>query len=106
MSFRHSRRRFLLGLAATLGALAAGRPPRLGLGPLAGAYAALVPQEADPARLAALLTARLGRPVERAGVRAFATAIREDFARGDTVRLQGWILARTECRLALWRELT
>ena len=29
---------------------------------------------------------------------ALGARVREDFARGDTVRLEGWVLARSECR--------
>jgi hypothetical protein len=32
-------------------------------------------------------------------VRRLRARCREDFARGDTVRIDGWVLARTECRL-------
>jgi hypothetical protein len=32
-------------------------------------------------------------------VRWLRARCRQDFARGDTVLIDGWVLARTECRL-------
>jgi hypothetical protein len=64
---------------------------------LGRAYLRRHPEEASAAGLALALERRLpgGMPPERALRRACA----EDFAAGDTLRLDGWVLARSECRL-------
>jgi hypothetical protein len=109
------RRSFLALAALALAAL--GAPGRaLGLGRRSGpgnvdprsaravarAYLAAAPEDADRARLRAALAARLGEDFARADARAIAAAIRGDFAAGDVVVVQGWLLARTECRVCAW----
>jgi hypothetical protein len=65
-------------------------------------YLAQVPEDADPDRLAAIL---LGEQGANAGMSAdalrarFALARMRDFEAGDTVIVDGWVLARTEARL-------
>lgn len=66
-------------------------------------YLAIAPGEADPVRLAATLPA-LRDPVAQR--RALDAARRRDFAAGDTVILDGWILARSEARLCALAALT
>jgi len=108
-SIRSSRRRFLAGLAGAFAGLAVGglgggrgARPR---GALAAAYARIAPEEVSPSLLGARLEGRLGRAPERVGPAALARAIREDFDRGETLCVEGWILSRTECRFWLWRDL-
>jgi hypothetical protein len=116
------RRRFLLGLglgvmAATLAATGWAKPTWMrravvqeligdlkGVRAIGARYLALAPEERDAARLARLLFAGIAearRPF--AGVDALRRAIgahrERDFAAGDTVLVDGWILARTEARL-------
>lgn len=103
------RRRALLALGG-LGALAwlvpglraaRARPrgpgallPPLGPGAAAvgRAYLARHPEEADPARLAAHVAA--------ARARGFAAQARADFEVGDAVQVRGYLLARSELRVA------
>lgn len=85
------------------------RPERL-LSDLGGAraigrrYLALAPQEAAPGLLARCLDAETGAGAcGEAGPERLRRALdeqrRRDFAAGDTVVIDGWILARTEARL-------
>ncbi len=70
-------------------------------------YLRMVPEERSIDTLLALIQQRLSDPdnlmkdtsVEQ--IRAeIARGVREDFACGRTSRVQGWVLARTEARLA------
>jgi hypothetical protein len=55
------------------------------------------PDDSQPAVLArGLQRAATGDPA--AARAALRTQVRQDFARGDTVLLDGWVLARSECR--------
>jgi hypothetical protein len=67
---------------------------------VARAYLRMTPAEAEPETLRTLLTAR----VESDGSQ-LAQVIRADFARPDTVAINGWIVSRTEARLAALRFL-
>jgi choline dehydrogenase-like flavoprotein len=73
---------------------------------LGRAYLARFPGEADRDRIAAAILASLAAPPARdaSALRAPVRArIRGDFRAGATVTLDGWILSRTEARLAaLW----
>jgi hypothetical protein len=71
---------------------------------LGRAYLARAPGEADPVRLAAAIIAGLGAPVDDERLPALIRArVRADFAAGDIVTIDGWVLSRTEARLAaLW----
>ena len=69
-------------------------------------YLQIAPEEADPARLAALLQRAVPEfAVATKGdefccdAEALRKAFAEDYARGDTVYLGGWLFARTELRL-------
>jgi hypothetical protein len=73
---------------------------------LGRAYLAETPEEASPPLLACCIgeacgaepgmLAALPEPALR---RTLADAVRRDFARGDTVVVRGWVLARSEARL-------
>ena len=54
--------------------------------------------DAAGARLLADEVRRAGGGDPAAARAALGARVREDFARGDTVRLEGWVLARSECR--------
>lgn len=41
---------------------------------------------------------RVGAGDPEAARRALRARVRQDFARGDTVMIEGWVLARSECR--------
>ena len=72
---------------------------------LGRAYVARFPQEIDRARLAAAVMASLPAPAPDGGAlrRLLRARIRGDFRDGATIALDGWILSRTEARLAaLW----
>lgn len=122
MTFRLSRRRFILSLAAALAPVglvgfAWTNFPSLRraaleslLSDISGAraigvrYLALAPEEANRTALAASLFSGFseppGSPIEFARLRStLATQRDRDFAAGDTVVIGGWILARTEARL-------
>jgi hypothetical protein len=122
MTFRLSRRSFILSIAATLAPVglvgfAWTNFPILRraaleslLTDIAGAraiglrYLAIAPEEADRAALAALLFSGFseppGSPIEFARLRGTLAEQRDrDFAAGDTVVIGGWIVARTEARL-------
>ncbi len=60
-------------------------------------YLARYPDDALPAALAQDLR-RAGAGDPAAARRALGARVRDDFERGDTVALDGWILARSECR--------
>lgn len=67
-------------------------------------YLAAVPEDADPARLAAQLFQGMQdvpyAPAEWAALRRrIRERLQQDFASGDTLIVDGWILARTEARL-------
>lgn len=77
---------------------------RSGAFAIGNAYVALRPEETSPERLASAIVK--GRPFPPAGrdgdrdLRDFVrAAIRDDFARGATVTLDGWTLSVTEARL-------
>lgn len=67
---------------------------------VAKAYLLLTPAESQADTLRALLRAR----VEADGSQ-LTQVIRADFARPDTVALNGWVVSRTEARLATLRYL-
>lgn len=73
------------------------------------AYLALVPEEGDIGRLSRLLfPGSSGSPGSRTGddwLRYLADRVREDFAEGDTVLLEGWLLSRTEARASALARL-
>lgn len=71
--------------------------PRQGMD-LGQAYLDLHPQEADLDQLAAALHLQ---PDQHADVArdSFQSLVKQDFDRGDTVTLRGWVLARSEGRL-------
>jgi hypothetical protein len=129
MTFRLTRRRFILSLAAMLApvglvSFAWTNFPSLRraaieslLSDIAGAraiglrYLALAPEEADRAALAAALFSGFAEPpaspIEFARLRRTLAAQRDrDFAAGDTVVIGGWILARTEARLCALATLS
>lgn len=56
-------------------------------------YLATHPDDADPEALLAALP-----PVDGDPTAAAAALVRSDFARGDTVVVDGWVLARSEAR--------
>jgi hypothetical protein len=69
------------------------------------AYLGRHPEEADAARLAALLERQLReRGAASLGERV-ARRVRQDFAEGATVHVKGWILSRTEARLCALQAL-
>jgi hypothetical protein len=65
--------------------------------------------EPDPLRLASSLVETFPRSVDRAGPeelrRLVDQRIREDFAGGRTVLIDGWVLSRTEVQLCALRRL-
>lgn len=99
----------LTGLALAVGpvpALALARPsPAARLTRLLGdpesareigrAYLQTAPGDGNRERLTTQLAARLDRPTRD----TLAASCREDFARGRTVMVNGWVLAETEARL-------
>lgn len=64
-------------------------------GKLGRLYCARYPAEAEVENLARSLRTTL-----TAGTDTFADVIAEDFAAGNTVHLDGWVLSRTEARQA------
>jgi hypothetical protein len=124
----HTTRRLLLtglgyaGLAATLRAracwAAVGAPDdaiatlrgllddRAQARVLGAGYRALCPAESEPGVLARLILQRVA-PAERSDgapsrdwlLPALDRCVRAEFGAGDTVRVGGWILARSEARL-------
>jgi len=77
------------------------------------AYAALFPQEMGAGLpeliLSSLPPERRTAAVadDRALAAGLAARVRDDFAQGHTVTIDGWLLSRTEARLcALWRWVT
>ena len=87
-------------LAARLGRVLRDRDSACVVG---AAYLAHVPAEAAPALLVAHLRAGLGDvvPPRDAALRVVLEArVRRDFVEGATCRLDGWVLSRTEARLA------
>jgi hypothetical protein len=90
-------------LAATLRSLVYDRAAARRLGQL---YIHQVPVEDDPRILARLTAASLGAQqadviaLDRTSLRHRLDArVRGDFASGNTVQLDGWVLSRTEARL-------
>ncbi len=71
-----------------------------GLVEVAKEYLRLAPDEATAAALRVLLGQRI-----QDGGSTLEQVIQADFARSDTVALNGWILSRTEARLAALRYL-
>lgn len=72
---------------------------------LGRAYLARFPEDADRARLAAAIMMSLSGEAQDGGAlrQRLRARIRGDFRDGATVALGGWILSRTEARLAaLW----
>lgn len=67
--------------------------------PVGERYLQLHRREADLDTLAQLLLDRIPHAIVDDLVRALSSAVREDFARGDLVNLDGWLLSRTELRL-------
>ena len=61
------------------------------------AYLSEHPGERDPGFLHAVTLKGAGEGPR--AVRWLRARCRDDFSRGDTVRIDGWVLARTECRL-------
>jgi hypothetical protein len=55
------------------------------------------PEERDPGFLHAATLAGAGKGKRNAA--ALRARSRDDFRRGDTVLIEGWVLSRTECRL-------
>jgi hypothetical protein len=73
---------------------------------LGRSYRAQFPKEARPAVLTGLLCSSLGlgaqgiaAPDSDALLSRLDARVREEFGRGDTVQVNGWVLARTEARL-------
>lgn len=62
------------------------------------AYLEKAGDEADPAKLVALIMGE-GGTVEGDLLRHVAERQRADFAAGRTIKLDGWVLSRTEARL-------
>ena len=129
MTFRLTRRRLILSLAAALApvglvSFAWTNFPSLRraaveslLTDIAGArtiglrYLALAPDEADRTALASALFSGFSEspasPIEFTELRSTLAAQRDrDFAAGDTVVIGGWILARTEARLCALAALS
>jgi hypothetical protein len=97
-------------LAVRLGALLPERASAVAVG---AAYLDVVPDERAIGRLLASLEHRV-RGLERiaatttdAELRALlAAASQADFAAGDTIRVRGWILSRSEARVCALASLT
>lgn len=77
-------------------------PHRSSAARLGRLYLATAPQEADPSRLAALILE--GSP--SVSPRSLASRFSADFAAGRTVRLDGWVMSRSEARLCALAALT
>jgi hypothetical protein len=67
--------------------------------PVGERYLQLHSAEADLDMLAQLLLDRIPSAVGDDLPRELSCAVQEDFARGDLVNLDGWLLSRTEVRL-------
>lgn len=65
------------------------------------AYLGAYPEEAELERLVRQLESALASPPRsrRALRERLGATVRQDFADGRTVRVQGWVLSRTEARL-------
>jgi hypothetical protein len=77
------------------------------------AYLISHPAEAGRERLARLVLSRLSQGGYAAAIGdhrslglAVAACLRDDFACGHTVNVDGWVLSRTEARLCAWSALT
>lgn len=109
---RPTRRAFLGGLLggslATSSPLLAAAPPRRlrrAMAVVGRAYLARFPHESSPALLKRSLGG--GRTMGPADALAAAAARRSgDFARGDTVMVGGWLMARSEARACALAALT
>lgn len=74
---------------------------------IGAAYLEDHPAEATPDRLVAAIVSRLSRGAGTSGKRTLyawsperlAALIQSDFAQGRTVRVEGWVLSRTEAQL-------
>jgi hypothetical protein len=98
---RRLTRRDLLSLAPAFALLFTARAQAQdSLASIARAYVQVVPGEADPGVARARLEAATGGSLAKSALRS---AIRRDFARGDTVVLDGWVLSRSECRYCVMR---
>jgi hypothetical protein len=69
-------------------------------------YLEITPAERDPATLRAQLGAFATPADALAHAAALERAVRRDFTRGDILALDGWILSRTELRVAALFALT
>lgn len=72
------------------------------------AYLAQVPAEADRERLLTQLFPRLDPGAEGGSADwrgSFAARCRQDFAEGQTVQVEGWVLSLTEARLCALASL-
>lgn len=76
--------------------------PTTPVGRIGAAYLVLVPEEASRSELVALVPELDGVPAAEIEGRlpGLAPRIAEDFAAGDTVVIDGWVLTRTEGRAA------
>lgn len=63
-------------------------------------YLVVAPEEAEAEALRSLLPGELGTAPQVASAEVVDRAVRRDFARGDVVEVDGWVLSRVECRLA------
>lgn len=63
------------------------------------AYLALVDHENSAAELSRRLLQGIATSKERIDARILLERIRSDFAEGDVVKLDGWLLSRTEARI-------
>ena len=75
------------------------------------AYLRLVPEEGDLERLVTLIAEQVPDFATRAPDaaelrRGVARSVQEDFANGRVTRVQGWVLSRTEARLAALAALS
>lgn len=92
------------GVHGLHGELACLLPDRVHAAVVGAEYLASAPHEADLDGLQRRFQFALD---SRHGARAaVAERLRRDFAEGDTVRLRGWVLARTEARLCAMAALT
>jgi hypothetical protein len=117
-----TRRRLLIGAAGLLGALAAGPSVlvplierlaaadaaallrglirhREGAIQLGRSYLSAHPSEASRAALVRQLAGPIAPASSERAARGVGTRIREDYAIGHTVVVEGWVLSRTEARL-------
>lgn len=79
--------------------------PEPGAAPIGAGYLAANPTEASAEVLTARILAQLPPGPDSELAARLRAAIRADFERRYTVRLNGWVLSRTECRLSALLEL-